>query len=228
MSRILIVDDDKSIAELVADSLEDEGFETVVLQDGEKALELLQKDNDFSLILLDIMMPKLSGIELCKQIRNNIMCPIIFMTAKNRTIDTVLGLEVGADDYITKPFEVEELVARIKAHIRREKRSTNVGASVISKNDLVINKDYFEVKKAGEKVDLTPREFQLLTFFMENAGKVFSKEELFEKVWNCTYGDIGTVAVNIKNLRDKVDPDSKYIKTIWGVGYKFIEIREEI
>lgn len=228
MSKILIVDDDRSIAELVADSLEDEGFETCIIHDGRTALELLEKEKDFSIILLDIMMPRMNGIDLCKKIRDKVSCPIIFVTAKNRTIDTLLGLEIGADDYITKPFEVEELVARVKAHIRRDTRNVDVKQNnILSKNDIMINKDSFEVKKDGENVDLTPREFQLLAFFMENTGKVFSKEELFDKVWNCTYGDIGTVAVNIKNLRSKIDPESKYIKTIWGVGYKFVEIRED-
>ncbi|MCM1544075.1 MAG: response regulator transcription factor [Ruminococcus sp.] len=225
MSKILIVDDDIDIAELVSDALQDEGFETHVCNDGESALSyVLENSEEISLITLDIMMPGISGLELCQKIRNKIDCPIIFVSAKGKTIDTVLGLELGADDYISKPFVVEEFVARVKAHIRRDKRgSVALQDGVIRVGDIEIHTGSYEVFKKGKPVQFSTREFQLLQYLMENAGKVLTREQIFNHVWDTEFGDIGTVAVNIKSIRDKLDPENEYIKTVWGVGYKFVK-----
>ncbi len=225
MEKILIVDDEVEIAELISDALSDEGFETLTANDGEAGLEIVSKNPDISLILLDIMMPKIDGLTLCRKIRDTITCPIIFVSAKSRTLDVIVGLEMGSDDYITKPFVVEELVAKVKAHIRRDKRTgpaVEFASDVISIGEFELHKDSYELLKNKERIILSTREFQLLEYLMENAGKVLSREEIFNNVWGSEYGEIGTVAVNIKNLRNKIDDEGKYIKTVWGIGYKFV------
>lgn len=225
MAKILIVDDDIAIAGLISDVLEDEGFETVVKNDGKSAYEyIMTNSKDISLITLDIMMPELSGLEICKFVRNHVDCPIIFVSAKGKTVDMVLGLETGGDDYISKPFVVDELVAKVKANLRREQRhlSGNDG-DVIKVGDIEISIGSFEVRKSGKNIPFSTREFQLLQYLMENAGKVLTREQIFAHVWDTEFGDIGTVAVNIKSIRDKIDPDNDYIKTVWGVGYKFVK-----
>lgn len=225
MARILIADDDRSIAELISDALTDEGYETEIVNDGEKALYKIEHSAEYSLILLDIMMPRMDGLEVCRRIRDTVSCPIIFVTAKNRTIDTLLGLGMGADDYIAKPFVLDELVARVKAHLRRQQRTVPISESTVLKcGDIEIHRDTYTAFKAGEKIPVSAREFQLLQYLMENEGKVLSRDQIFEAVWGTEYGDAGTVAVNIKNLRDKIDVEGKYIKTVWGVGYKFTPV----
>ena len=169
-------------------------------------------------------MPNISGIETCNKIRETVSCPIIFVTAKNQLVDKIVGFEIGADDYITKPFVIEELVARVKAHIRRDTRSTKQTSSIVKIGEIEINKESYEVKKNDEPVTLSTKEFELLSYLMTNAGVVLSKEQIYNSVWQTEYGDIGTVAVNIKSLRKKLDPDEKYIITIWGLGYKFIKL----
>ena len=225
MGKILIVDDDVAIAQLISDALEDEGFETAVAYSGKNAYDYVAANkSEISLITLDIMMPEISGIELCKQVREMVNCPIIFVSAKSRTVDTVLGLEIG-DDYISKPFVVEEFIARVKAHLRREQRNTPDRHSAdIKIGEIEINKDTLDVRKSGKNITLSTREFQLLQYLMENAGKVMTREQIFSDVWGSEFGDIGTVAVNIKSIRDKIDPENEYIKTIWGVGYKFVKV----
>lgn len=223
MSKILIVDDDKEIASLIGDSLYDEGYEILLAYDGEVALEKVSNNLDLEVIILDIMMPKVDGLEVCRKIREKVNCPIIFVSAKSRTLDTVLGLEIGADDYITKPFIVDELVARVKAHLRREKRKNSIGNNIIKISEIEIHKDSYEVYFNKELIDLSTREFQLFLYLCENAGQVLSREQIFNAVWGSDFGDIGTVAVNIKSLRDKIDKENKYIKTIWGVGYKLVK-----
>ncbi|MBQ6873055.1 MAG: response regulator transcription factor [Clostridia bacterium] len=225
MKRILVVDDDTDISLLVADALEDEGFEVTVKNDSLQALEYIQENkSNISLILLDIMMPNLSGLDLCKKIRDEIMCPIILVSAKSKTMDKVIGLEMGADDYIAKPFVVEELVARVKAHLRRESRTDASDNKIIRIGEIELRTESFEVFKNGEPVPFSTREFQLLQYLMENAGKVLTREQIFSSVWDTEYGDIGTVAVNIKSIRDKIDKNNEYIKTVWGVGYKFVKV----
>lgn len=225
MSKIMIVDDDLAIANLISDALEDEGFETEIFCDCESAYDYaVKKGAELSLVTLDIMMPGMSGLELCKSIRKIIGCPIIFVSAKSKTIDTVLGLEIG-DDYIAKPFVVEEFVARVKAHLRREQRnSPDPLRDVIKVGDIEINTASYSVTKNGKTVSFSTREFQLLQYLMENAGKVLTREQIFAHVWDTEFGDIGTVAVNIKSIRDKIDPENEYIKTVWGVGYKFVKV----
>ena len=222
MSKILVVDDDKEIASLIGDSLCDEGFDVLLAYDGKRALELVDNKEDLSMIILDIMMPKVDGLAVCKTIREKINCPILFVTAKSRTLDTLLGLEMGADDYITKPFVVEELVARVKAHLRREKRKQITPNNIISIGEIEVNKDSYEVYVNGNLIEISTREFQLFLYLCENAGKVLSREQIFDAVWGTEFGDIGTVAVNIKSLRNKIDKENKYIKTVWGVGYKLV------
>ena len=225
MAKILIVDDDAAIAGLISDVLEDEGFETVVKNDGKSAYEyIMNNSKDISLITLDIMMPEISGLEICRFVRNYVECPIIFVSAKGKTVDMVLGLETGGDDYISKPFVVDELVAKVKANLRREQRHLSGGdGDVIKVGDIEISIGSFEVKKCGKSIPFSTREFQLLQYLMENAGKVLTREQIFAHVWDTEFGDIGTVAVNIKSIREKIDPNNEYIKTVWGVGYKFVK-----
>lgn len=228
MSKILVVDDDKEIASLIGDSLYDEGYDVLLAYDGEKALSIINKTDDLSMVILDIMMPKIDGLSVCKTIREKINCPILFVSAKSRTLDTLLGLEIGADDYIKKPFIVEELVARVKAHIRREQRKQITKNNIINIGDIEVHKDSYEVYVNKKLIELSTREFQLFLYLCENVGKVLSREQIFDAVWGMEYGDIGTVAVNIKSLRDKIDKENKYIKTVWGVGYKFIKPINEL
>ena len=223
MPRILVVDDDVDISELIALILKREQMEVVVKNDSVDALELLKKEH-FDLILLDIMMPNLSGTELCGKIRDLISSPIIFISAKNQLIDKMLGYEIGGDDYITKPFDNNELVLKVKSHLRISNRINKQNKKDLIKiGDITLNISSFEVRKNGEKVDISTREFELLRYLMGNAGQALSKEQIFSSVWGSEYGDMGTVAVNIKSLRDKIDLEGKYIITIWGYGYKFIK-----
>lgn len=225
MSRILIIDDEIDIAELESDALTDEGFDVDIAHLATEANILLEKNNyNYDLILLDIMMPGKSGTEYLNEIRNKITCPIIFVSAKSGTVDKLLGLEIGADDYITKPFDIYELVARVKAHIRRESRSKEIeNKSKIIIGEIEINKNSYDVYKNKVKCNVSTREFEVLWYLMSNAGIVLTKEQIFSSVWGSDYGEIGTVAVHIKSLRSKIDPEEKYIVTIWGVGYKFVK-----
>lgn len=227
MEKILIVDDDVAISYLISDALEDEGFKTTICHSGDQAKDILAQGMKWSMILLDIMMPGMDGLELCRKIRDDMKCPIIFVSAKSRTLDTLLGLEMGADDYICKPFIVEELVARVKAHLRRERRYSQQQlkqeTNLLKFHEIILHLDRYEVFINEESVDLSPREFQLLQYLIENQGQVLSREQIFDAVWGNLYGDIGTVAVNIKNLRAKLDPNHQMIKTVWGVGYKLVK-----
>ncbi len=197
----------------------------MICSDGNEAYDYIEShSSEISLITLDIMMPGLSGLELCRMVRSKVDCPIIFVSAKGKTLDTVLGLEMGGDDYISKPFVVEELVARVKAHLRREERNRDIlEDGVIKVGDIEIHTGSFEVFKNSKPIQFSTREFQLLQYLMENAGKVLTREQIFSHVWDTEFGDIGTVAVNIKSIRDKLDPNNEYIKTVWGVGYKFVK-----
>ncbi len=225
MPKVLVVDDEKDIAELISDVLSDEGMEITIQSNGKEAVDIALKEN-FDLIILDIMMPEMNGTEVCKLIRDKVNCPIIFVTAKNQLLDKLIGFEIGADDYITKPFTIEEFVARVKAHIRRENRTSNQEKNIITIGEIKINKESFEVFKNNVPIELSTREFELLSYLMSNAGIALSKEQIFDSVWGSNYGEIGTVAVHIKSLRKKLDEDEKYIKTIWGLGYKFVKVVE--
>lgn len=225
MSKILIIDDDKDISELVSLVLEQEQIQSDIINNPIDALKILENGtNNYDLILLDIMMPELSGTELCLKIRDKINIPIIFLSAKREIIDRMLGYEIGGDDYITKPFENIDLVLKVKSHLRMNKRArTNTNGKIITIGDISLNEDNLEVTKKGKRVVLSTREYELLKYLMKNAGISLSKEQIFESVWGFEYGDIGTVAVNIKSLRDKLEDNNKYIITIWGYGYKFVK-----
>ncbi|HOA79622.1 MAG TPA: response regulator YycF [Defluviitaleaceae bacterium] len=227
--KILVVDDEKSIADIIAYNLQKEGYEVLVAYDGEEALDIIfSKDPD--LILLDIMMPKIDGFQVCRKVREKKETPIVMLTARAEEVDKVLGLELGADDYVTKPFSVRELMARVKANLRRvavvekeikEEKSKNF----IVHNNLKIDIEKYEVTKDGEVIELTLREFELLKFLARQKGQVFSREILLEKVWGYEYyGDIRTVDVTVRRLREKIEDDpsrAEYILTKRGVGYYF-------
>jgi len=226
MPKILIIDDDRDISELVSLILKKENIESDMINNPFDALKLLEKgNNDYNLILLDIMMPELSGTELCSKIRDKVDIPIVFLSAKKELIDKMLGYEIGGDDYITKPFDNTELVLKIKSHLRLNKRMSMLKHNkIITIGEISLNEESYEVKKNDILIELSTREFELLRYLMQNAGIALSKEQIFDTVWGIDYGDIGTVAVNIKNLRDKIDRDNKYIITIWGYGYKFVRV----
>ena len=225
---VLIIDDEKPIVDIVKFNLQKEGFRTMEAFEGEEALEMARKYNP-DLILLDVMLPKLDGFAVCKRLREWTQCPIIMLTARVDEVDKVLGLELGADDYITKPFSIRELTARVKANMRRiapEERPVSQGDGNIIKSDgLVINCERYEVKRDGKPIELTLREFELLKFLALQPEKVFSRETLLEKVWGYEYyGDVRTVDVTVRRLREKVEDDPgnpKYVMTKRGVGYYF-------
>lgn len=221
MPKILIIDDDKDIAELVALILRKEKIDSEIINDSLEALTRIEeRKTNYDLILLDIMMPNISGTELCIKIRDKVTCPIVFLSAKKELVDKMVGYEIGGDDYITKPFDNTELILKIKSHLRLQSRN-KISKNIITIGEISINKESFEVYKNNKRVEVSTREFELLTYLMENAGIALSKEQIFEKVWGSSYGDIGIVAVNIKNLREKLDSTNQYIITIWGYGYKF-------
>ncbi|MDR1028093.1 MAG: response regulator transcription factor [Clostridiales Family XIII bacterium] len=226
--RILIVEDEKSISDIVKFNLSKEGFRVDTAYDGQEGLDKAL-DGDFDLVLLDVMLPSIDGFEICRKLRERNAVPIIMLTAKEEEVDKVLGLELGADDYITKPFGLRELIARIKANIRRT-ALTDAGSAAASSNtrdfgNLTIDMDRYEVRKDGRPLELTLREFELLKYLAEREDKVFSREQLLEDVWGYEYyGDIRTVDVTVRRLREKLEDDSgdpKFIMTKRGVGYYF-------
>ncbi|WP_400164751.1 response regulator transcription factor [Brevibacillus sp. TJ4] len=232
--HIFIVDDNREIIELLEDILENEGFQVSSAEDGADALVQLKQGSTPNLILLDIMMPNMSGYELCSQIRREWDVPILFLSAKGKAVDKVVGFEIGADDYITKPFDTEELLARIRAHLRRYERirkqseeqvesdTKTAPITVLRFKGLDIHKETYSVYVDSQKVELSTKEFQLLTFLAENAGIVFTREQIYDRVWGYGYGSLNTVTVHIKNLREKLEMNQQFIKTQWGTGYVFI------
>lgn len=224
MGYILIADDDIDIAELIADSLSDEGYETRIVTDGESALKVIEEDiEQIQLILLDIMMPGKNGLKVCLEVRARVHVPIVFVSAKSSHESKILGLDIGADDYITKPFVVAELVARINAHIRREQRKHKKEESTLTIGDIVVDRINELVRYKGNLVELSNREFQVFSYLLENRGKALSRTEIFENVWGSTYGDLNSVTIHIKNIRNKQDPDNQLIHTVWGYGYKLVK-----
>ncbi|MBR6003574.1 MAG: response regulator transcription factor [Lachnospiraceae bacterium] len=224
--KILIVDDDNNIAELISLYLVKECFDTKIVNDGESALQAFEGYNP-NLILLDLMLPGIDGYQVCREIRSKSQVPIIMLSAKGEVFDKVLGLEMGADDYIEKPFDSKELVARAKAVLRRSKPAvaapTSDADEKVSYPDLSINRTNYSVLYFGEAVDMPPKELELLYYLASNPNHVFTREQLLDKIWGYEYiGDTRTVDVHIKRLREKInDHDSWKISTIWGVGYKF-------
>jgi two-component system response regulator VicR len=224
-NKILVVDDEKSIADIIKFNLEKEGYYVDTAYDGEEGITKVDKYKP-DLVILDVMMPKKDGFEVLKEIRMNSNIPVLMLTAKEEEFDKVLGLELGADDYITKPFSMRELVARVKSNLRRVDYEKLPDSNlIINSNELSIDLVKYEVKKSGNIIELTLREFELLKFLASSAEQVFSREQLLEEVWGYEYfGDIRTVDVTVRRLREKIEDDSgdfKYILTKRGVGYYF-------
>mgnify|MGYP003611070632 FL=1 len=230
MSTILIIEDEKPISDIIKFNLQKEGFDILTAYDGKEGLEMALSANP-DLILLDIMLPGMNGFDVCKKIRETSNVPIIMATAKEEEVDKILGLEFGADDYITKPFSVRELTARVKANLRRTAMPVTApehddhSKDLISSGDLSINVSKYEVTKSGDPVPLTVREFELLKFLATQQEQVFSREQLLERVWGYEYfGDIRTVDVTVRRLREKIEDDSakpSYVMTRRCVGYYF-------
>jgi len=226
-NKILVVDDERPIADIIKYNLEKEGYKVFIAEDGQQAIQSTYEYKP-DLIILDIMLPVMDGFTVCKKLRESINTPIIMLTAKEEEVDKVLGLELGADDYMTKPFSVRELLARVKANIRRVNFSNNGsegGGQIIKSNDLVIDLNKYEVRKGDRVIELTLREFELLKYLAQNAEQVFSRETLLEEVWGYEYyGDVRTVDVTVRRLREKIEDDpsnAKYVQTKRGVGYYF-------
>lgn len=225
MESILIVDDEAAIRELLKYNLEKEGYKVTSAADGEQALSLMGKSN-FALVILDLMLPGIDGLEVCRKMRQDpslVAIPIIMLTAKGEEIDKVVGLELGADDYVTKPFGVRELLARIKVRLRRT--SLDRDEDIIVKGDLVIDSNSFSIRVRNEEVDFTPKEFELVKLLATHPGKVYTRDELLEKIWGYEYpGDTRTVDVHVRHLRQKIEKDPsnpEYIETLRGIGYRF-------
>lgn len=222
--KILIVDDDPSIRQLLQITLQVEGYEVLQVEDGVKALRLLERES-VDLILLDLMLPELDGWQVCRKVRETSEIPIIMLTAKDDEVDTILGLKLGADDYITKPFSPRELVARVEAVLRRANRLSGGAKNVLTFPGLTIDLARRQVKANGEDLEVSPKEFEILWEMGQRPGQVYSRESLLDKIWGYDYyGTTRTVDVHIKRLRAKMDqaqPQFSYIQTVWGVGYKF-------
>ena len=223
--KILIVDDDNNIAELISLYLTKECFETKIVNDGEQALREFDSFHP-DLLLLDLMLPGIDGYQVCRELRHTSDVPIIMLSANGETIDKVLGLELGADDYIIKPFDAKELVARVRAVLRRFKvrqPSAPSGEKSVSYPDLTINLTNYSVTYMGKQVDMPPKELELLYFLASSPNQVFTREQLLDHIWGYEYiGDTRTVDVHIKRLREKIkDNPSWSIATVWGIGYKF-------
>lgn len=233
MQKILIVEDDEDIALLEKDYLEMNGYEVSIAADGRKALDVLRQE-EFQLLLLDLMLPGMSGYEICKRVREQMEIPILMVTAKTETIDKIRGLGLGADDYIVKPFDPAELVARVNAHLKRYQRLTHQtgeenaqemqASNRIHIGDVEIELQSCKVYRGGEEIKLPHREFELLKFLAMNPNTVFSRDFLFEKIWGFDYvGDSATVTVHINRIREKLEEDPKnpqMIETVWGAGYR--------
>ncbi len=222
-SKILIVDDDRNICELLRLYLEKEGYSTVMAYNGVEALEVFTRENP-DLILLDVMMPELDGWQVCREIRKKSDCPIIMLTAKSEVFDKVLGLELGADDYVVKPFETKEIIARVKAVLRRAAPSERHEVREVSYDNLYINMENYELRVCGKPVATPPKEMELIYHLASHPNRVYTRDQLLDEVWGFEYyGDSRTVDVHVKRLREKLDgvSDRWELKTVWGVGYKF-------
>lgn len=224
--KILIVDDEKNIVDILKFNLKKEGFFTIEAYDGVQAVDMALNQNP-DLILLDVMLPGMDGFEVCRRLRQSISTPIIMLTAKEEEVDKVLGLELGADDYITKPFSQRELLARVKANLRRIniEGNGNSAGNIIKCGKISINIERYEVKRDDDVIELTLREFELVKFLTQHQGQIFSRESLLQKVWGYEYyGDVRTVDVTVRRTREKLEKDPsncEYLKTKRGVGYYF-------
>ncbi|ADL69372.1 MAG: two-component system, OmpR family, lantibiotic biosynthesis response regulator NisR/SpaR [Thermoanaerobacterium sp.] len=230
MSKILIIDDEKEIADLLKDSLERKGNTVLTAYNGKEGIEKAKEMPD--LIVLDIMMPDIDGYEVCRKIRDTVICPIVFLSAKQSEMDRIKGFALGGDDYVVKPFSLKELLARIDAHLRREKRAILLNEegkrALLNFKNITIDLKSREVMVKGNPIGLTKKEFDVLELLSLHPGQVFSKEQIYEKVWGFdAEGDTTTVTEHIKNIRAKIenlDPDTEYIKTVWGIGYKWEKV----
>ncbi|MBQ3550758.1 MAG: response regulator transcription factor [Clostridia bacterium] len=226
--KVLIVDDDTNICELLRLYLEKDGFDTVIANDGEAAVAKFNIDEP-DIILLDIMLPKLDGWQVCRTIRKNSDVPIIMLTAKGETFDKILGLDLGADDYVTKPFDTKEVVARVRAVLRRTAGNDENAEKIVKYDKLVINLTNYELIVDGKVVDTPPKELELVYHLASNPNRVYSRDQLLDEVWGFEYyGDSRTVDVHVKRLREKLEgvSDKWSIKTVWSVGYKF-ELKQD-
>ena len=219
--KILVVDDESRMRKLVRDFLVRQDFDVIEAGDGEEALDLFYKDKSIALIILDVMMPKMNGWEVCREVRETSKVPIIMLTAKSEESDELMGFDLGVDEYIAKPFSPKILVARVEAILRR---TTKLGdASEVKKaGAIVLDKTAHEVKLDGKTIDLSFKEFELLDYFLDNQGIALSRERILNSVWNYDYfGDARTIDTHVKKLRSKLGEHGDYIKTVWGMGYKF-------
>ena len=219
--KILVVDDESRMRKLIKDFLTKSGYEVLEAEDGEKAVDLFLAVKEIALIILDVMMPKMDGWQVCREIRKNSKVPIIMLTAKSSEADELKGFELGVDEYISKPFSPKILVARVGAVLRRSNSASS--DEIISAGDIVIDKSAHQVTIEGKPVELSYKEFELLNYFMENQGIALSREKILNNVWNYDYfGDARTIDTHVKKLRSKLgEKGTEYIKTIWGMGYKF-------
>ena len=218
--KILVVDDEARMRKLVKDFLVRKDYEVIEAADGEEAIDLFVEHNDFDLIILDVMMPKMDGWEVCREVRKNSKVPIIMLTARGDERDELLGFELGVDEYISKPFSPKILVARVEAILRRTGQSNP--DEILSAGGIVIDKAAHQATVDDKPMDLSFKEFELLTYFLENEGIALSREKILNSVWNYDYfGDARTIDTHVKKLRSKMGDKGEYIKTVWGMGYKF-------
>ncbi|WP_342548739.1 response regulator transcription factor [Paenibacillus sp. FSL P2-0089] len=224
---ILVVDDDEEIVKLITKTLRYEQFAVITASSGREALSAVE-DHHIDFIVLDIVMPDMNGLDVCRTIRSSYNVPIILLSARDQDIDKIVGLEIGADDYMTKPFSIQELASRIKAHFRKVDRLHKEWGELSPAKDkadapLILNDKTYEAFLYSRKLDLSAKEFQILSVLMRHPNQVLSREQIYENVWGDEYGEINTVTVHIKNIRKKLGPEHNFIKTIWGIGYKYTE-----
>lgn len=220
--KILVVDDESRMRKLVRDFLVRENYEVLEAGDGEEALDIFYKEKQIALIILDVMMPKLSGWEVCREIREQSKVPIIMLTAKSDESDELMGFELGVDEYISKPFSPKILVARVEAILRRSGAAVDSEENYLEAGGIKVDRTAHLVTVDGGRIDLSYKEFELLNYFMENQGIALSREKILNNVWNYDYfGDARTIDTHVKKLRAKIGKKGEYIKTIWGMGYKF-------
>lgn len=219
--KILVVDDESRMRKLVKDFLVRENYEVLEAGDGEEALDIFYQEKKIALLILDVMMPKRNGWEVCREIRQNSNVPIIMLTAKGEESDELNGFELGVDEYISKPFSPKILVARVQAILRRSNKAPDE-SDILEAGGIRVDKAAHSVAVDGKEIELSYKEFELLTYFMENAGFALSREKILNNVWNYDYfGDARTIDTHVKKLRAKIGEKGEYIKTIWGMGYKF-------
>ena len=228
-AKILVIDDESRMRKLVRDFLVREGYNVLEAEDGVEAMDIFYEEKDISLLILDVMMPRMDGISMVVKLREKYDFPVIFLSAKSEEVDKIMGLNIGADDYVTKPFTPMELLARVNSQLRRYRRfmerlgDKEENSRIHTIGGLEINEDNVEVTVDGEPVKMTPIEYKILLLLMKNPGRVFSAEEIYERVWNERAINTDTIMVHVRNIREKIEVnprEPKYLKVVWGVGYK--------